>query len=88
MTYNVRRINDPNTYDPAGRLALGGHSSLPTLMLAKLSGGIVLPVLDPSASLVGEAFLFFPPPTGGEASFFSSLPSWEESASVSLSDAT
>ena len=33
-------------------------------MLAELSGGIVLPLLDPSASPVGEAFLFLSPSSG------------------------
>ena len=75
-------IKDPDTYDLAGRLTLGGHSSSPTLMLAKLSGGIVLPLLDPSAYPVGEAFLFLSPSSGRESSFSSSF-SGEESASES-----
>ena len=70
-------IKDPDTYDLAGRLALEGHSSSPTMVLAKLSGGIVLPLLDPSASPIGEAFLFFSPSSGRETSSSSG----EESAS-------
>ena len=62
-----------------GGLALEGHSSSPTLALAELSGGRVLPLLDPSASPVGEAFLFLSPPSWGESSFSSSF-SREESA--------
>ena len=68
----------PDTYDLARGLALGGHSSSPSPTLAEQSGGRVLPFLDPSAALVGEAFLFFSPPVGKEASFSSS--SGEESA--------
>ena len=78
----------PDTYDFARGLALEGHSSLSSPTLAEQSGGRVLPFLDPSASLVGEAFLFFPPPAGGEAFFFSSSPWWEESASDSSSNST
>ena len=81
-------FGSPDTYDLARGLALGGQSSSSSLALAEQSGGRVFPFLDPSASLVGEAFLFFPPPTGGEASFFSSSPSWEESALESSSDDT
>ena len=77
-----------DTYDLARGLALEGQSSSPSLALAEQSGGRVFPLLDPSASLVGEAFLFFPPPAGGEAFFFSSSPWWEESASDSSSDST
>ena len=83
MTQKKLHIRDPDTYDLAGGLALEGHSSSPTSMLAELSGGIVLPFLDPSASLAGEAFLFLPSPTGGETFFFSSSSSGEESASES-----
>ena len=79
-------FRNPDTYDLAGGLALEGHSSSPTLALAELSGGRVLPLLDPSASPVGEAFLFFSPPAGGEASFFSSSSLWEESAFDSSDD--
>ena len=78
--------SDIRTYDFARGLALGGHSSSSSPALAEQSGGRVLPFLDPSASLVGEAFLLFPPPAGGEARFFSSSPSWEESASESPDD--
>ena len=62
----------PDTYDLARGLALEGHSSLSSPMLAEQSGGRVLPFLDPSASLVGEAFLFFSPPLGER--LFSSPP--------------
>ena len=62
-------IKDPDTYDLAGRLALEGHSSSPTSMLAELSGGRVLPLLGPSASPVGEAFLFLSPPLLGRVFF-------------------
>ena len=71
----------PDTYDVARGLVLGGHSSSPSSALVEKSGGRVLPFLDPPASSVGEAFLFFSPPTRGEASFFSSSSSREESAS-------
>ena len=54
-------------------------------MLAELSGGIVLPLLDPSASPVGEAFLFLSPPSWGESSFSSSSLG-EESASEPSND--
>ena len=84
----MKSFGSLDTYDLARRLALGGQSSSSSLALAELSGGRVLPFLDPSASLVGEAFLFFPHPTGGEAFFFSSSPLWEESTSESLSDDT
>ena len=77
---------NPDTYDLARGLALEGHSSSPPLALVEQSGGRVLPFLYPPASPVGEAFLFFSPPAGGEASYFSSLSSWEESASGSLDD--
>ena len=77
-----------NTYDLPWGLALGNHSSSLLSAAVELSGRRVLPFLDPSASLVGEAFLFFPPPAGGEAFFFSSSPWWEESASDSSSDST
>ena len=83
---NYKSSRNPDTYDLAGGLALGGQSSSSSLALAEQSGERVFPFLDPSASLVGEAFLFFPPPAGGEAFFFSSLPWWEESASDSSSD--
>ena len=75
-------IRDPDTYDLAGRLALKGHSSSPMVVLAKLSGGIVLPLLDPLASPIGEAFLFFSPSSGREYSSSSSS-SGEESSSSS-----
>ena len=55
----------PDTYDLARGLALCGHSSSPSSALVEESGGGVFPFLDPSASLVGAAFLFFPPPAGG-----------------------
>ena len=80
----LKLFGSPDTYDLARGLALEGQSS--SLALAEQSGGRVLPFLDPSASLFGEAFLLFPPPAGGEASFFSSSPSWEESASESPDD--
>ena len=79
---NYKSFRNPDTYDLAGGLALEGHSSSPTLALAELSGGIVLPLLDPSASPVGEAFLFLSPSYGRESSF-SSLFSGEESSSES-----
>ena len=75
----------PDTYDFARGLTLGGHSSSPWSALVESSGGRVLPFLDPPASPVGEAFLFFSSPAGGEASFFSSS-SREESASESSDD--
>ena len=77
---NFILYRDPDTYDLARGLALEGHSLPPTLVLAELSGGIVLPLLDPSASPVGEAFLFLSPSSGRESSFSSSS-SGEESAS-------
>ena len=83
---NYELFRSPDTYDLARGLALEGHSSPPSLALVELSGGRVLPFLDPSASPVGEAFLFFSPPVVGEASFFSSSSSWEESASESSDD--
>ena len=82
----MKLFGSPDTYDLARGLALEGHSSSPSPTLAEQSRGRVLPFLDPSASLVGEAFLFFSPPAGGEASFSSSLSSWEESASESSDD--
>ena len=82
---NYKSFRNPDTYDLAGGLALEGHPSSPTLALAELSGGRVLPLLDPSASPVGEAFLFLSPPSWGESSF-SSSPSGEESASESSDD--
>ena len=84
----MKLFGSPDTYDLARGLALEGQSSSSSPALAEQSGGRFLPFLDPSASLVGEAFLFFPPPAGGEASFFFSSPSWEESASESSSDDT
>ena len=81
---NYKSFRSPDTYDLARGLALEGHSSSPSPMLTEQSGGRVLPFLDPSASLVGEAFLFFSPPAGEEASFSSS--SGEESASESSDD--
>ena len=82
----MKLFGSPDTYDLARGLALGGQSSSSSLALAEQSGGRVFPFLDPTAFLVGEAFLFFPPPAGGEASFFSSSPFWEECASVSSDD--
>ena len=79
---------NPDTYDLARGLALGGQSSSLSLALVEQSRERVFPFLDHSASLVGEAFLFFPPPAGGGAFFFSSSPLWEESASESSSDDT
>ena len=61
---NYKSSRSPDTYDLARGLALEGHSSSPSPTLADQSGGRVLPFLDPSASLVGEAFLFFSPPLG------------------------
>ena len=84
----LKLFGSPDTYDLTRGLALGGQSLSSSPALAEQSGGRVFPFLDPSASLVGEAFLFFPPPTGGEAFFFSSSPWWEESASDSSSDST
>ena len=55
----------PNTYDLPGGLTLGNHSSSLSTTAVELSGRSVLPFLDPSASPVGAAFLFFPPPTEG-----------------------
>ena len=82
MTQKKLHIRDPDTYDLAGGLSLEGHSSSPTSVLAELSGGIVLPLLDPSASPIGEAFLFLSPSSGRESSSSSSF-SGEESASSS-----
>ena len=79
----MQLFGSPDSYDLARGLALGGQPSSSSLALAEQSGGRVFPLLDPSAYLVGEAFLFFPPPAGGEAFFFSSSPLWEESASES-----
>ena len=78
----VNHLGNSDTYDLARGLALEGHSS-PSSALAEQPEGRVRPFLDPLAALVGEAFLFFSPPAGGEASFSSS--SGEESASE-LSD--
>ena len=83
---NHELLWNPDTYDLARGLALERHSSSPSSVLVEQSGRRVLPFLDPSASPVGEAFLFFSPPAGGEASFFSSSSSWEESASESSDD--
>ena len=66
---NYKSSRSPDTYDLARGLALEGQSSSSSPALAEQSVGRVLPFLDPSASLVGEAFLFFPPPAGGEAFF-------------------
>ena len=72
----------PNTYDFARGLALSSHSSSPSAAVVEQSGRRVLPFLDPSASPVGAAFLFFPPPAGvGEASSSSSSSSEAEGAS-------
>ena len=76
----------PDTYDFARGLALSSHSSSPLAAVVEQSGRRVLPFLDPSASLVGEAFLFFSPPAWGEASFSSSSFSGEESASEPSDD--
>ena len=83
---NYKSSRNPDTYDLARGLALEGNSSSPSPALAEQSGGRVLPFLDPSASLAGEAFLFFSPPAGGDASFLSSSSSGEESASESSDD--
>ena len=61
----MKLFGSPDTYDLSRGLALEGHSSSSSPTLAEQSGGRVLPFLDPSASLVGEAFLFFPPPRWG-----------------------
>ena len=61
---NYKSLRSPDTYDLARGLSLEGHSSSPSLALAELSGGRVLPLLDPSASPIGEAFLFLSPPPG------------------------
>ena len=82
---NYKSFRNLDTYDLAGGLALEGHPSSPTLALAELSGGRVLPLLDPSASPVGEAFLFLSPPSRGESSVSSSS-SGEESASEPSDD--
>ena len=84
----MKLFGSPDTYDLARGLALGGQSSSLSLALAEQSGERVFPFLDLSASPVGEAFLFFPPPAGGEAFSFSSSPLWEESALESSSDNT
>ena len=68
----------PNTYDLPRGLALGNHSSSLSSAAVELSGRSVLPFLDPSASLVGAAFLFLSPPVGGGASSSSSSSSGEE----------
>ena len=83
---NYKSFRNPDTYDLAGGLALEGHSPLSSPVFAEQSEGRVLPFLDPSASPVGEAFLFFSPPAEGEASFSSSPSSREESASESSDD--
>ena len=83
---NHELLWDPDTYDLARGLTLEGHPSLPSSALVEQSEGRVLPFLDPPASLVGEAFLFFCPLAGGEASFFSSSSLREESASESSDD--
>ena len=73
-----------NTYDFPRGMALGSHSSSPSVAVVELSGRRVLPFLDPSASPVGAAFLFFPSPAGGGGvSSSSSSSSWEECASDS-----
>ena len=68
----------PNTYDLPRGLALGNHSSSPSSAAVELSGRRVLPFLDPSASLVGAAFLFLSPPPGGGAYSSSSSSSGKE----------
>ena len=65
----MKSFGSPDTYDLARGLALGGQSSSSSPALAEQSGGRVLPFLDPSASLAGEAFLFFPPPRWGSGLF-------------------
>ena len=82
---NYKSFRNPDTYDLAGGLALEGHPSSPSSALAEQLGGRVLPFLDPSASPIGEAFLFFSPSSWGEASFSSSSLG-EESASESSDD--
>ena len=82
---NYKSLRNPDTYDLARGLALEGHSSPPSVALAELSGGRVLPLLDPSASLVGEAFLFLSPPSWGESSLSPSS-SGEESTSEPSDD--
>ena len=77
----------PDTYDLAKGLALGAHSSPPPSVSVEQSGGRVFPFLDPSASPVGAAFLFFPSPAGGGGvSSSSSSSSREECASEPLDD--
>ena len=73
----------PNTYDFARGLALSSHSSSPSAAVVELSGRRVLPFLDPSASLVGAAFLFLSPPVGGGASSSYSSSLGEECAAES-----
>ena len=82
-TKTLKLFGSPDTYDLARGLALGGQSSSSSLALAEQFGGRVFPLLDPSASLVGEAFLFFSPLARGKTSFPSSSSSREESASES-----
>ena len=74
--------NDP--LDEAGRSSLAGLQAACGIRMTLCdtekeiinhSGavrGIVLPLLDPSASPVGEAFLFLSPSSGRESSFSSS----------------
>ena len=77
----------PDTYDLARGLALCGHSSSPSSALVEPSGGRVFPFLDPSASPVGAAFLFFPYLAGGgEVSSSSSSSSREECVLESSDD--
>ena len=68
----------PNTYDFPRGLALGSHSSSPSAAVVELSGRRVLPFLDPSACLVGAAFLFLSPLSGGGASSSASSSSGED----------
>ena len=76
-----------DTYDFARGLALCGHSCSPSATLVEPSEGRVFPFLDPSASPVGVAFLFFSPPAGGgEVSSSSSSSSREECALESSDD--
>ena len=76
----------PNTYDFARGLALTSHSSSLSAVVVEHFGRRVLPFLDPSAPLVGAAFLFLSPPTEGGASSSSSSSSGEECVAESSDD--
>ena len=76
----------PNTYDLPRGLALGNHSSSSSSATVELSGRRVLPFLDPSAPLVGAAFLFLSPPVGGGASSSSSSSSSGEECTTESSN--